>query len=248
MTSFKQYLIEQEEDYQYNLFLETLEVYNNGMYEGIFEVPNALKKGWDFIKSLATSAHLKFKDIAEVFKNKKLFGFFSKIGWSFKKLAQIVAKGYGYWKQLIHVVGSFVEKVPGFKVSEKYIKQLQEYLEKHPIVKRVGGLVLAGLLIYIWTSAISFTGDTDFDFDQTMLFNALTGNYNLVDLLTGPDGAKFLTYIATGVLGNWSFPWPGTTPILFAGSLVYTVARNEEVRKKVKDFMMKVTPNKKWGG
>ena len=98
---------------------------------------------------------------------------------------------------------------------------------KHPKVKTVAGLVVAGFLIYQWTQMVSFTGDIEFDFDQSLLFSAIQGNYSLADVFASADGIHMLMFIATGVLTGISFPWPGPTWVLFAASIVYTLSKDK---------------------
>jgi hypothetical protein len=74
---------------------------------------------------------------------------------------------------------------------------------------------------------ISFTGDIEFDFDQTMLFMALKGSYSLANVFASEDGIHMLMFIATGVLSGISFPYPGPTWVLFAASIVYTLTKDK---------------------
>jgi hypothetical protein len=222
--TFKQYISD------YDLFLIITEQYQ--LNESI-KIPAKLQKTWDFLHDFSDEMQLNFNNVINIFKDKTLFSLFSKLNWNLKKFIKIIQEGYAYYKQLVHIIGTYIEKNKIYQLSETAVKQIQEHLENHPKLKKISGLVLAGLLIYVWTSVISFVGDTDFDFDQTMLINALTGNYNLVDMFTGSEGAKFLTYVATGALTGISFPWPGSTSALFLGSLVFTFAKNKKIRQAV---------------
>jgi len=227
---------EAEVTYEYNLFVETLELFEQSLDEALFEVPKKLKDTWDKIKEYSKDLNVGFKELARVFTDRVIFKTFKVLGFSFLKLFDIAKKGYKAYQKLINEIGIFLHKQGITKFTDKHIEALQEYLEQHPIAKKIGGVVLAGLLIYIWTSTIAFSGDLDFDFDQTMLFGALTSNYNLVDLLTGPDGAQFMAMVALGVSGTFSFPWPGSTPILFGASILYTLGKKHypKVAKKLK--------------
>lgn len=79
------YLIEKE----YNEFISFID---NRKYisEGIInETFGAIKERLSFIKDLASTIGAQFSNLIQLFKIKDIYTFFSKIGWSFKKLYDI---------------------------------------------------------------------------------------------------------------------------------------------------------------
>lgn len=228
--SFSEYLVESDwAEYENTLSIliesyETTGVLNEGIID---KLSDKLKGGIEFIKQFAELVGGKLLDILKIFKDKVLFMFFNKLKWSISGLVGLVKRGYKLWRELHDVIADFIASNKVVKWTADKLKLLDEFLEKHPIIKKGGALVVAGFLIYQWTSMISFTGDIEFDFDQSTLFAAISGNYSLSDLFASPDGVKMLVFIATGVLTGASFPWPGNAWVLFALSIVYTASKDK---------------------
>jgi len=186
-----------------------------------------MKTGVAFIKEFSALVKVNFLDMLKMFKNKVLFSFFSKIKWSIKELVKLVKSGYNLQQKLKAVIERFITEHGVVKWTKDKLDQLDSYLAKHPLVKKTAGLLVVGFLIYQWTQLISFTGDLDFDFDQTALFEAIKGNYSLADLFASPDGVAMLSFIALNTLTGISFPWKGGTWVLFTFSLVYTAVKQK---------------------
>lgn len=245
MTEFQEFILESEyREYISEIdavisALESGETLNEGLID---QLTSKFTEGVEFIKEFAKLVGAKLLDFLKLFKNKFLFGFFSKIGWSISYLIDIVKKGYKLWQQLHKVISQYIADTKIMKFTKAELEKLDQYLESHPLVKKAGSLLVIGFLIYQWTNMISFTGDIDFDFDQTVLFDAIKGQYSLADLFGTPSGAKMLMFIATGVITGLSFPWPGSPGMLFAGSLIYTVAKQKfpTIAKSIKDNINKL--------
>ena len=229
VVSFKTYY---NNDFGYEEFNEALSIlindYNsNGVInESLLDkFSDAVKGGIDFIKKFTELVKGNLLDMLKVFKEKVLFAFFSKIAWSITELVNLVHRGYKLWKDLHNIIAKYVAETGVVKWTSDKLSALDAFLNKHPIIKKGGSLVIVGFLIYQWTSMVSFTGDIEFDFDQTTLFDAIKGNYSLADLFSSESGIKMLLFIATGVLTGLTFPWPGESWVLFALSIVYTIAK-----------------------
>ena len=244
-TTFKEYLRESDW-YEYeNALNQILESYEQEgiLNEGLIDkLSKKLKNGIEFIKQFAELVQGKLIDIFKIFKEKVIFTFFTKIKWSISELVNLVKKGYKLWGKLQSVIAEFVANNEVVKWTNDKLTALDKFLDKHPFIKRAGTLAVVGFLIYQWTQMISFTGDIEFDFDQSVLFAAIAGNFSLADLFATADGVKMLLFIATGVLTGITFPWPGNAWLLFALSIVYTVAKkkhpqiSKSIIKNVKKF------------
>jgi hypothetical protein len=199
-------------------------LFNEGLID---KLSSKLKGGIAFIKQFAELVGGKLLDFLKMFKNKVLFTFFNKIKWSIKELSGIVKKGYSLFKNMQGIIDQFIKDNNIIQWTNDKLTLLDNFLNNHPVLKRVGSLIIVGFLIYQWTSMISFTSDIEFDFDQTLLFDAIRGAYSMADLLATPDGLKMLLFIAIGVLTGVSFPWPGNTWVLFTISILYTVSKHK---------------------
>ena len=165
------------EDDEYLEFLD----WANSIPEGRIDeglIPNSLKKKFQFIKSLAVGMRVKIKDLITFFKNSKIFKFFKSIGFQMAKLHRMLKKGFKVYQDFLTAVGDFIAKTPAGQWTEKKLKQLDEFFKTHPKTKRVAGLVVAALLVYIWFN-MTFTGDPAFDFGMDDLLAALAGKFKL---------------------------------------------------------------------
>lgn len=155
--------------------------------------------------------------------DKLVFKFFAKIKFSMTYLFGLVKKGFKAYKQVIKAIGEYVAKTKVGKWTEEKLKDLDAFLAKHPKTKRIAGIAVAGILIYIWLN-MTFTGNADYDFDMTDMIMALGGGFTLSKLFAGPEGMALLTLFATGMLGL-SFPWPGPQHIQFVTAVLYGTAK-----------------------
>lgn len=186
-------------------------------------IPSRLKKIWSFLVELKDIVKVKLKDLIKLFMDKLVFKFFAKIKFSMTYLFGLVKKGFKAYKQVIKAIGEYIAKTKVGKWTEEKLKDLDAFLAKHPKTKRITGIAVAGILIYIWLN-MTFTGNADYDFDMTDMIMALGGGFTLSKLFAGPEGMALLTLFATGMLGL-SFPWPGPQHIQFVTAVIYGSAK-----------------------
>lgn len=183
-----------------------------------------------FFSELAESTGLELQSIVSLFRDSSIVRFFSKIGWSFKKLYELLKMGAHAYRNLLDAISDYVSSTSVGKWTEGELKKLDAYLESHPKTRRIAGLGVAALLVYLWF-LMADTGDADWDFDFSDVLAALGGNYALSELFAGPEGAKMLLAIAAGTILRASFPWPGPESVRFVGAIIYTLAG--KFRKKL---------------
>jgi len=106
--------------------------------------------------------------------------------------------------------------------------KIDEVLDRYPILKQVTGIVVAGLLIYIWLN-MTFIGDLEFDMDLSTVALALAGSFSITDMFTSPAGMMMLTLLGTGFIGL-SFPWLGASAYNMLVALIYTLLRQRKNR------------------
>jgi len=211
-------------------------VYENKLNEDTivlkeFAIPGKLKKVWSFIVKLKDIIKVKMVDMVKLFLNKLVFKFFAKIKFSLDYLFKLVKKGFKAYKEVIKAIGEYISSTKVGRWTEDKLKDLDAFLAKHPKTKRIAGLAVAGILIYIWLN-MTFTGNADYDFDMGDMIMALGGGFTLSTLFAGPEGMALLTLFATGVLGL-SFPWPGPQHVQFIGAILYGSAKlvGQKLRK-----------------
>jgi hypothetical protein len=187
-----------------------------------FSVPSFLSKSVNFIKSISEKLSVKLTDLMKLFANKAVFQFFQKIKWNLDYLFKIIKDGHKAYTQIISAISEYVSKTKVGKWTEDKLKDLDKWLQNHPKTRRIGGIVIAGLLIYIWFN-MTFIGDSKYDFNLTDVYAALNGKFTLSTLFAGQDGAKLLMLFATGLIGL-SFPWPGPTSVKFLYAMIKSFA------------------------
>lgn len=201
--------------------IESAEYLNEGIFD---KLSGAIKKKIDFIKDLAEQSGRDIKEIANLFKETKVFKFFKFIGFNLGKLFTIVKKGFKLYTDLQLIIAKYVANQKAVKWTEEKLKELDEYLQSHPKLKRASGLLVAGLLLYIWMN-MSFTGNFVYDFDWSDLLGALGGSFTLSTLFAGPEGARLLLLFASGALLGLSFPWGGSLGTKFVAATVTGLVR-----------------------
>lgn len=227
MKNNKSYTLE---EYQYIQFKSLMqEVVTNGILNE-FSIPSFLSKQYNFVKDLASKLSVSIKDLAKLFMNKNVFNFFSKIKWSFEFVFDLAKRGLAIYRDILNAISEYISKTKVGKWTEEKLRDLDNFLKNHPKLKRVVGVGVAALLIYIWFN-MTFTGDVEYDFSLVDVITALAGKFSLTQLFAGTDGIKLLLLFATGVIGI-SFPWPGPTSVKFIFAVVKSLADWARVKLK----------------
>jgi hypothetical protein len=220
MGEMKSYKVE---DYEYIQFKSLMQEIIDGGMINEFSIPTFLSKQYNFIKDLAVKLSVSIKDLAKLFMNKTVFNFFSKIKWSFEYVFDLAKKGLRIYREVLDVIGEYVSKTKVGKWTETNLKDLDNFLKTHPKIKKIAGIGVAALLIFIWFN-MTFTGDFEYDFNLVDVLAALSGKFTLSQIFAGKDGMKLLLLFTTGIIGL-SFPWPGPTSIKFITAAIQSIVK-----------------------
>jgi hypothetical protein len=172
----------------------------------------------------------------KLFANKSVFQFFQKIKWNLDYLFKIIKDGHRAYTQVLSAISEYVAKTKVGRWTEDKLKDLDKWLQNHPKLKRIGGIVVAGLLIYIWFN-MTFIGDAKYDFNLTDVYAALSGKFSLANLFAGTSGTQLLLLFATGVIGI-SFPWPGPASVKFIYAMIKSLADWAKVKLQKEHIYM----------
>lgn len=225
MENIKLYTVEEYEYIQFKSLMK--EVVETGMLNE-FSIPSFLSKQYNFVKNLASQLSVGIREVAKLFMNKTVFNFFTKIKWSFDYVFDLAKRGLGIYRQVLDVIGEYISKTKVGKWTEDKLKDLDNFLKNHPKIKRIAGVGVAALLIYIWFN-MTFTGDFKYDFNLVDVLAALGGKFSLSQIFAGKDGMKLLLLFVTGVIGL-SFPWPGPTSIKFLTATIKSIAEWAKIK------------------
>jgi hypothetical protein len=236
---FNQYLAEESVTYEdYCIAVDYVFGINEGMWDNIKDkasgvVAKVLSRVKDDLIKIGSDFQLGVNDIINAFKNKNVFHLFKALGFSFHKLIKAVDAFTALVRDgLLHVFKK-LHKTGAFQKLKSGAIKMDELLEQHPILNRVTGVAVAGLLFYIWLN-MTFIGNMDYDFDFSNMGKALAGNFSLEQLFASPEGLMLGTLFATGSL--ISAPWLGKLAYNLVLALVYTGLKNA----KGKDVPQKI--------
>ncbi len=236
---FNQYLTEEKlyESISYELYSASLEYLfteeytDDGLNEGIKDFLAGIKdkslqkvqlifktiKG--DLSKLADEIGADAKEVLKSFKSKNMFGLLKMFKFSIKSIFKSVTTLSGLVRKGLFDVFKKIHDSGALKKIQKGAMKVDDLLEQYPILNKVGGVAVAGLIFFMWTQ-MTFIGDLDYDFDFTTIKEALQGKYSIADIFTSPQGLMFISLFATG--GLISVPWMGTTIGNLVIALVYT--------------------------
>ena len=179
---------------------------------------------------------LGFKELLVALKDKRFYDTLLILKFEFTKILQALAAAHLlFQKGLFKVLSTLIKDKTLDKIKTKVIK-VDEILNKHPILKTISKVALAGILIFMWTR-MTFIGNVNFDFDLSIAFDALAGAYTIKDLLGSLDGLQFLTLFFTGQYAGISFNWVLSTPILIVIMILYTTTKDTALKYKIKQWI-----------
>lgn len=192
-------------------------------------------------------------EIIKAFKDKSIFAILKSFGFSLGKMLSSVEKATGLIHKGVHKTFEELHRTAVFKAIAKGTKKIDEVLEQYPILKKITGPAVAGLLILTWLN-MTFVGNFDYDMDITSWFDAALGNFNLYEYFASPRGLTMLAFLASGVLsgGVLSVAWLGSTHANLAAAVSYAALkkvradpdllnrlRQKIQRKTIKEHRMK---------
>jgi len=223
-TDLNLYEWTQQDEKDFQLFCEYVWKSDGGRLLLEFSFGKEIKEKIQFIKQIAIDTGFKLKDLLTLFMEKTVFKLFQIIGWSFKALLELIKKGFQAYKDFQLAIADFIGNTKAIEWTKDKLIELDKFLKTHPKTKRIAGVAVAGLLIFIWLQ-MTFTGDALDDFDISGIFMALSGSYSLYEFFGTPVGIRMLLLFATGAIAGLSFPWPGNNIIKFGIAVLTTMAK-----------------------
>ena len=182
------------------------------------------------MSEIIDTTKLETKDLIKAFKNKEIFNVLKKVGFSVKKLLAMLKAGQ---KALNGGLAKIFKEIHNNKIIQKIhsgVMTVDEFINKYPILNRIGGIAVAGALLWVWLN-MSFTGASlDYDIDQSAVLDALSGNYSLADLFSSPDGLKTLAFLALGLSGVSVVSYFPATAYNLTMSIVYTALKKSNFK------------------
>lgn len=219
------------EDVSYEQYCSALTASFSGQ-ELAFIVPSALKSFIEEVKSyletLGEEIKIGWMDLVKALSNKDVFAFLKAIRFNLTKLLVAVQKALGLVKQGLFKVFEKIEKEGWLDKLKQGTAKIDDVLNRFPILKKMTGPVIAGLLFYVWLN-MAFTGDLHYDMDLSGIVHALSGSFSLTDLFATPNGLATLTLFIVGTATGLSFPWLGHSLLNLLLGVLYTGAKKAKM-------------------
>jgi len=240
----ERYLV--ESDVTFEQYCMALDV-SFGMDEGIFsdikdKAVQVLSRTFGAIKdemlSISQEIGVGIGDMLDALKSRDAFAIIKSLGFNIKILLKSASQALGLVNHgLLEVFKEIHDTKLVQKIHDGALK-VDEVLNKYPILKKVSGPIIAGLLLYIWLN-MSFTGKFDSDFDMGDIFDALKGRFDITDIISNPAGMMRLFLLLTGPV--LSFPWLAATPLNLLTAILYSATKksNHPVAVKLKSNLSK---------
>lgn len=181
----------------------------------------------DFVRDIANAMKTSMGSIIEIFKDSQVVRFFSKIGWSFKKIWDLMKDGYRTYVDIRKTALEYMSNTKAIQWTTEELKKLDAFFSNHPYIRRVTGLALAGLLIWLFFHT-AYIGDMEFDLEIDDVFGAFAGSYSFTKFFGGVNGAKWIVAIFLGAAVPFSIPGPNT--IHFITAFMYTLIKGLRLR------------------
>ena len=173
----------------------------------------------DEILKLADTLKVGLLDIINALKERSVFGVLRAIGFKIKLLVKAISELSRIFREGLLRVFAEISRNKYVQKIRSGVMKIDELLDKYPLLKKLAGIAVAGLLLYIWLN-MTFIGDLEYDMNITAMVAAIGGAYSLADLFASPEGLMMITLFATG--GLISAPWLGASTLNLTLALVYT--------------------------
>jgi hypothetical protein len=174
---------------------------------------NIQKIGRDFLLNL--------NELISAFKQRNVFDMIKAFGFNFKLIFRAIQAFTNALKGGLLEVFKDLSRTRAFQKMRSGALKVDKVIEKHPILKRLTGIVIAGLLLYIWLN-MTFIGDLDYDFNFSDTVAALHGSFSIADIFTSPEGLMLMTLFGTGFAFGLSVPWLGKSLYNLTLAIIYT--------------------------
>lgn len=197
----------------------------------------------EFVFDVADHIGVTVREVAMALANKDVYALFKAFAFNTVKIAKTIHKGAEALKNAY--VGIFAKILASGMLDDvkKGVATMDDVLNKYPILKKLAGPALAGVLILMWLN-MSFTGNFDYDMDVSHILAALAGSFTLTDLFMSPDGLASLGLLCANFASGGALnatAWLGANTYNLILAFVYTgIVRTPALKTLVSNVKAKV--------
>jgi hypothetical protein len=158
------------------------------------------------INRLVSELGLELAEVIAAFQTKPMFAFFKAIKFSLSLLIKPIHEFTKLYQAGILKIFAELHKTGALQKLNKGAVKVDELFDRYPLLRRLAGPAIAGLMLWMWLSA-NFTGEPGLDMDLTnMIKAALYGHWSAAELFTSPAGLAALGLLVAGLLTPWPSP------------------------------------------
>jgi hypothetical protein len=205
------------ENIKYENYINILENLNENILTDT--ISKFIKPIKDFIQKISENFKIGMKKVIEAFKKKSVFELLKAIKFNFSLIIKGILELQGLIKNGLFKIFEEISKSKIINKLREGATNIDYLLNKYPIIKKIGGLVIAAILIYMWLN-MTFIGDFDTDFNISDITNALIGKFTISDLFLGPSGLMLISLFMTGPY--ISVAWLGSSTYNLCLAIFYT--------------------------
>ena len=204
---------------------------------GLVKVFNELRYN---IQKLGRDFKMNANELISAFKNRDIYDMLRAFGFNFRLVFRAIGAFTNALRGGLLEVFKELARTKTFQKMRRGAVKVDDVLNKYPILKRVTGVVVAGLLLYIWLN-MTFIGDLDYDFNFSDTVAALHGTFSIADIFASPEGLMLVTLFGTGAAFGLSVPWLGKSLYNLTVAIVYTgYAKLKGDKKKLAQIKKKM--------
>lgn len=176
------------------------------------------------LRKISSQFKLSTQEIIAAFKSRDAFGVLKGFGFNVKLMFNAIKELTKFVREGLLTVFKELEKTKAIQKLRRGFIKVDDLIKRHPILTKVTGIALAGLLLYIWLN-MTFIGDFEYDFDFTQISDALAGKFSIADMFLSPEGLMLISLFGTGFAFGLSVPWLGKSLYNLVLAIIYTSSK-----------------------
>jgi hypothetical protein len=188
------------------------------------------------LDKIAKDFKINYLDIVKSFQNKDVYNFLKAFRFNIRLILRGFTELSAFFRSGLLAVFKSIYRTKAIQKLRSGALKVDEFLNRYPLLKKIGGLAIAALLLYIWLN-MTFIGDLDYDFNFSDIVGALKGSFSIADLFVSPSGLMLVTLFGSGAALGLSMPWLGKKAYNLILAIFYTtydkVKGNKDILKRV---------------
>jgi len=138
-------------------------------------------------------------EIVKAFKSPSVFAFLKAVKFNLSLVMKALTAASKLAHSGLMIAFKKMAATGVWKDVQSGARKIDDVIAEYPILKKLSGIALAGLLIYVSMTYGLFTGNPISDFDFTdLIHDALTGQLNFLEFITSDTGLSIIANLLAG--------------------------------------------------